>query len=55
MYNLHDTHFPHFIWSIFMRWGCFHFGNNLSFVDTDWLVIDGMYDFEFEVFGIILV
>ena len=38
-----------------MRSGCFHIVNNLSFVDADWLVVDGMDDFEFEVFGIILV
>lgn len=55
MYNLHDTHFPHFVWRISMRSGCFHFGNNLSFVDADWLVIDCMDDFEFEGFGIVLV
>lgn len=38
-----------------MRCGCFHFGNNLSFVDTDLLVVDSMDDFEFEALGIILV
>lgn len=38
-----------------MRRGCFHFGNNLSFVDADWLVIDGVDDFEFEGLRVILV
>lgn len=38
-----------------MRRGCFHFGNNSSFVDADWLVIDGVDDFEFEGLGVILV
>lgn len=38
-----------------MRSGCFHFGNNLSFVDAHWLIIDCVDDFEFEGFGIILV
>lgn len=38
-----------------MRSGCFHIVNNLSFVDADWLVVDGVDDFEFEIFGIILV
>lgn len=38
-----------------MRCGCFHFRNNLSFVDTDWLVINGVDNLEFEVFWIVLV
>lgn len=38
-----------------MKRSCFHFGNNSSFVDADWLVIDGVDDFEFEEFEIILV
>lgn len=52
---MHDTYFPHFVWSISMRSGCFHFGNNLSFVDAGWLVIYRVDDFEFEGFGIVLV
>ncbi len=38
-----------------MKRGSFHFGNNSSFVDADWLVIDGVDDFEFEGLGVILV
>ena len=38
-----------------MKRGCSHFGNNSSFVDADWLVIDGVDDFEFERLGVVFV
>ena len=46
---------PHFVWNITMRSGCFHFGNNLLFIDVDWSVVDGVDEFEFEGFGLVLV